>query len=343
MGSKYSHFTEHDRVRIETLARLGWRKADIARTLCVDRSSIGREIRRGTCFPFARYMAHIGQRHYRQGRVRNGLARRRLGHDLSAPAWQPVLNALRAGWSPQQFCGRQRLLNSMLGFGSPAISSISHETIYRAIFDLPHGQERHELTCLLRHSQAGRRHRRRRGSRSSRFTALQNITSVHERDPAALLRTIPGHWEGDLIKGADGKSFIGTLVERSTRLTLLVKLRNATAAEVYRGFLRRLRSVPAALRLSLTYDRGSEMALHQRLSKRLGMPIYFCDAYSPGQRPTNENTNGLLRQYLPRNADLSCFSQQQLDTIEHALNSRPRQVLGYRTPLEAFDRALARA
>lgn len=341
MGSKYSHFTEHDRVRIETLDRLRWRKSDIARLLGVDRSSICREIRRGTLFPFARYMAHIGQRHYQQGRVRNGLARRRLGRDLSSPAWQPVLCALRAGWSPQQFCGRQRLLNSMLGFGSAPTSSVSHETIYRAIFDLPHCQDRHELTCLLRHSLAGRRHRRRKGSRTSRFTALQNISSVHDRATAALLRTVPGHWEGDLIKGAEGKSFVGTLVERSTRMTLLVKLRNATASEVYRGFLLRLRSVPSCLRLSLTYDRGSEMALHQRLSKRLHMPIYFCDPYSPGQRPTNENTNGLLRQYLPRNADLASISQQQLDAIEFALNSRPREVLGYRTPFEAFDLALA--
>lgn len=342
MGINYSHFTEHNRIQIELMLGLDWSFSRIARELGFDRSSVLREVRRGTVPPFRRYTAHAGQRSYWLGRRRNGLSRRRLGHDLSSPAWQPIISALRAGWSPQQYCGRIRMLDALIGFRGPAASLISHETIYKAIFKLPCSPERHDLTCLLRNSLAGRRHRRRRGT-SARSSSIQNITPISQRPLDVLNRLFPGHWEGDLIKGADGKSFVGTLVERTTRLTLLVKLRNATAAEVYRAFLRRLASIPSALRLSLTYDRGSEMALHSRLSKRLNMPVYFCDPYCPWQRPTNENTNGLLRQYLPKGLDLTLISQSQLATIESALNNRPRRVLGFRTPFESFQAAAAAA
>jgi IS30 family transposase len=338
LGIKYSHFTEHNRIRIEVMLGFGWNFSRIARELGFDRSSVVREVRRGTVLPFRRYTAHAGQRAYWLGRRRNGLLRRRLGHDLSCPAWQPIVSALRAGWSPEQYCGRIRLLDAMIGFRGPSASLISHETIYKAIFNLPFSPERNHLTCLLRNSLAGRRHRRRRGG-SGRSSSLQHITPISQRPLDVLNRLVPGHWEGDLIKGADGKSCVGTLVERTTRLTLLVKLRNATAGEVYRAFLRRLASIPAALRLSLTYDRGSEMALHPRLSKRLNMPVFFCDPYCPWQRPTNENTNGLVRQYLPKGLDLNLISKSQLTSIASGLNSRPRRVLGFRTASEAFQAA----
>jgi IS30 family transposase len=340
LGINYSHFTEHNRIQIEVMLGLDWNFSRIARELGRDRSSVLREVRRGTVPPFRRYTAQAGQRSYWLGRRRNGLSRRRLGHDLSCPAWQPIIGALRAGWSPEQYCGRIRMLDALIGFRGPAASLISHETIYKAIFKLPFSPERHDLTCLLRNSLAGRRHRRRRGS-SRRSSSLQNITPISQRPLDVLSRLVPGHWEGDLIKGADGKSFVGTLVERTTRLTLLVKLRNATAGEVYRAFLRRLAAISPALRLSLTYDRGSEMALHSRLSKRLNMPVYFCDPYCPWQRPTNENTNGLVRQYLPKGLDLNLISHSQLAVIESALNNRPRRVLGFRTSFEAFQAAAA--
>ena len=243
---------------------------------------------------------------------------------------------LRAGWSPQQYCGRIRLLDALLGFRGQAASLISHETIYNAIFDLPRGPQRHDLTCLLRQSPAGRRRRVRRRAAKRSSSPLQNIVSIDARPADVLSRLTAGHWEGDLIKGANGKSFVGTLVERHSRVTILVKLRNGTAGEVYRAFLRRLQALPATLRLSLTYDRGSEMALHQRLSRRLNMPVFFCHPYSPWQRPSNENTNGLVRQYLPKGMDLSLLTATQLQAIEAALNNRPRRVLGYRTPAEVL-------
>lgn len=336
MGTKYSQLTYRDRVFIETLLEQQVCPAAIARTIKHDRSTVGREIKRGTFAPLGCYMAEIGQRAHDQGRRRAGLARRKLGTDLSSPAWQPILMGLRAGWSPQQIYGRSRMLDFLLSFAPPARLRVSHETVYKAIFDLPHSPQRADLTRLLRLSRGGRRRSRRS---KSRFTGLQNTTSIHQRPLEVLSRDIPGHWEGDIVKGAGGKSFVGTLVERHSRLTLLVYLRSAGAKHVAQAFIRRLSCLPQHMRRSLTYDRGTEMALHPLISSKLRIPIYFCDPYSPWQRPSNENTNGLLRQYLPKGMDLSEITPAQLQVIEDALNNRPRHVLGFYTPREVFQRA----
>jgi transposase, IS30 family len=165
-----------------------------------------------------------------------------------------------------------------------------------------------------------------------RLTGLQNITPISSRPPEVDCRDEPGHWEGDLIEGARGQSVVGTLVERSSRYVRLVKLDNATSHSILAGFTARLRTVAPCMRKTLTYDRGTEMALHERLAAALGMQIYFCDAYCPWQRGTNENMNGLIRQYLPKGMDLSTLTQEQLSLIERKLNTRPRRILGFRTP-----------
>jgi transposase, IS30 family len=336
MGTKYSQLTEHDRVYIDVLLQRGVTPRGVALALRRHHSTIYREIRRGTPESFGRYMSALGQSVRSQRRRNAGLARRKLGQDLSAPAWQPVLAGLHAFWSPEQICGRMRLPDFLLG-PTPACR-LSHETIYKAIHALPPSPQRHALTSRLRHSRGGRRRSR---LRKQRFTALQNITPIDLRPLEAASRLLPGHWEGDLMKGAGGKSCIGTLVERTSRLVLIVPLRSASAMEVYRAFARRLRHLPAHLRLSLTYDRGSEMALHERLSKSLNMPIYFCRPYCPWQRGSNENTNGLLRQFLPKGVDLSSLSPPELARIEASMNNRPRRTLGFRTPLEVFNQHLA--
>jgi IS30 family transposase len=245
-----------------------------------------------------------------------------------------VLAGLRFDCSPEQIAGRLRALDPLTGPLLASPTYISHETIYRAIYDMPRGAVRTELVKLLRQSRAGRR-RRSRGK--ARFTGLQNITPITERPAEVESRIVPGHWEGDLIKGAGGKSAVGTLVERTSRITFLVKLDNAGAISVFRAFARRLRAIPAGMRKTLTYDRGTEMALHQRLSKALGIDIFFCAPYSPWQRGSNENTNGLIRQYLPKGMELSQVTQQQLSRIEFRLNNRPRRILGFKTPQEVFD------
>ena len=338
MGIKYSHLSYRERVIIEFWFERDLSLACIARLVRVDRSTVCREIRRGWHIALGRYTADFGQFLHDQSRRRVGLARRKLGLDLNSPAWQPIHTALRAGWSPEQYCGRIRLLNSLLCF-SPPRSSISHETIYKAIFNLPKSQARRHMTQLLRQSPGGRRRRRRR-DRKSRFTGIQNMTPIELRPDEVFLRLHPGHWEGDLVVGANGQSRIATLVERYSRRVMLVPLRSASSTEVCNAIIARMRHIPQQLRLSLTYDRGTEMAQHSTLTKRLGMTVYFCHPYSPWERGSNENTNGLIRQYLPKGFDLASISDAQLQLIEDAINNRPRKTLDYCTSNELYDALL---
>jgi transposase, IS30 family len=340
MGIKYSHLNSDERAIMESFFRLGVTKAAVARYLDRHRSTITRECARAARPALTSYIAHFGQLAYARGRKRAGRARRKFGPDLSTPIWQRVLSDLREGFSPEQSAGRMRYLDELFTPSMPRSHLYaSHETVYKAIADLPHSPQRAELTRLLRHSTGGRRRRR----ASSRHTGLRNTTPLDLRPAEAASRRVIGHWEGDLIKGAGNKSAVGTLVERASRLTLLVPLRSASATDVYEGFRRALGSLPKAARKSLTYDRGSEMALHDTLSKALDMPIFFCPPYSPGSRGTNENTNGLLRQYMPKGTDLSLHTADELAAIQRKLNRRPRRVLGFRNPLEAFDQLLRAA
>ena len=338
MTIKYSHLSLNERIKIEVCLGLGASMASLARWLGRHRSTIGREFKRAIRPDWRRYCADFGQRHYLHLRKLAGRRRRKLGCDLSSALWQHIIPQLRHGLSPQQYAGRLRFLD---GLHMPAHQHstlyASHETIYRAIHDLPHSPGRAELTRLLRRSTGGRRRRK----SSARYTGLQNITPLDLRPSDADSRLTLGHWEGDLIKGASNGSAIGTLVERASRLVLLVHLPSASANDVFEGFKRVLGRLPACARLSLTYDRGSEMARHQDLSKALNMPIFFAPAYRPGARATNENTNGLLRQYLPKGSDLSIYSPADLAAIAARLNTRPRRVLGFQTPRERFDALLS--
>lgn len=166
------------------------------------------------------------------------------------------------------------------------------------------------------------------------------MTSIHLRPIEVAARIVPGHWEGDLIKGAGNRSAVGTLVERKSRYLILAKLPDASADAVLESFTQRFRHVPACVRKTLTYDQGREMAKHEVLAKRLKIDVYFADPHSPWQRPTNENTNGLIRQYLPKGLDLSLFSQGYLNAIARELNDRPRKCLNFETPVEVFEREM---
>lgn len=337
MGTQYSHLSDSERFQIEALTFRGCKDAEIARALLRHRSTIGRERQRGLWAAFGRYLAEFGHRHYSQARRRAGLARRKLGPDLSSARWQHVIQGLRCDHSPQIIAGRLRAFDPLRGFGPAHPLYVSHETMYRAVYDLPRSQLKTELISHLWQSRAARR-RHQRGRR--RFTGLQDITPISMRAAHVLNRLEPGHWEGDLVKGARGQSAIGTLVERTSRMVLLVQLPDCRAASVLKAFTRRLGQIPASLRQSLTYDRGTEMARHKDLARALNMPVFFCDPYSPWQRPTNENTNGLVRRYLPKGTDLSQLTQANLRRIEHLLNNRPRRVLAYKTSNEVFDHLL---
>ncbi len=244
-----------------------------------------------------------------------------------------VERGLRRRWSPQQITARL-----VLDYPDDLEMRVSHETIYQSLFVQGRGALRQELTRCLR---TGRAQRRPLG-RATGSGQLQHMVLISERPADVEDRAVPGHWEGDLILGKRAQSAIGTLVERQTRFVMLVNLRAGRLAEHVKDALAdTIRALPDHLRRSLTWDRGKEMGEHVRFTLDTGVQVYFCDPRSPWQRATNENSNGLLRQYFPKGTDLSGSNQARLDEIAAELNGRPRQTLGWRTPSEAFARAVA--
>ena len=255
---------------------------------------------------------------------------RKLHH--AGPLWAEVRALLELKCSPEQIAAILRQRHP----GQRQLQAC-HETIYTAIhaaiYAMPGGALRRELVGLLRQ---GRCARRRRSRGTDRRGSLQDTSSIHDRPAQANERLLPGHWEGDLIKGKANASSIGTLVCRKSLFTMMVKLDSSKAVDVLEGFTKAFCALPEELRQTLTYDQGKEMALHRKLADNTGLAIYFCDPHSPWQRGINENTNGLLRQYLPKGTDLSVHSQRQLDHIAWSLNTRPRKTLGWHTPAQMF-------
>lgn len=239
-----------------------------------------------------------------------------------------VERLLERRWSPQQIT--HRLVRD---YPDDEEMRVSHETIYRSLYVQARGTLRHELARCLRSGRAQRRSRRRLHGPGE----LSDMVLISERPAEASDRAVPGHWEGDLILGQGGRSAIGTLVERRSRLVMLVALPDGRTADLVRPALaRRIRTLPVELRRTLTWDRGKELAQHVRFTIDTGMAVYFCDPRSPWQRATNENTNGLLRQYFPKGSDLSVHDQTHLNAVARELNGRPRRTLDWRTPAEAF-------
>jgi IS30 family transposase len=244
---------------------------------------------------------------------------------VGTPLWELVLKKLASGLSPEQ-------VGSTLS-RMPEPVRISHETIYTAIYAMPRGELRTEVIGLLRKSHKTRRPRARGEDRRG---LIPNMTSIDERPLEVDERLVPGHWEGDLIKGRANRSQVGTLVERTTLFTVLAKVDHATAACAAESFARVLARVDSQMLRSLTYDQGKEMTAHESFSRETGMTVYFAHPHSPWERGINENTNGLLRDYLPKGEDLSIYTQDELDTIAWTLNVRPRKSLGWKCPAELF-------
>jgi IS30 family transposase len=245
-----------------------------------------------------------------------------------------VERKLEAKWSPQQISAWLAL-----EYADRPEMQVSHETIYQSLFVQSRGALRQELHSCLRTGRAMRRAKAYTKGNVGQGQ-LKNMVMISERPAEVKDRAVPGHWEGDLIFGKKMTS-IGTLVERHSRYVILLKLPNGHGAEAVRkAMTKRILTLPAQLRRSITWDQGKEMAEHVRFTVETGVPIYFCDPKSPWQRGSNENTNGLLRQYLPKSSDLSQCTQRELDAIARSLNTRPRQTLGWVTPSQAFAEAL---
>ena len=330
-ASKYEQLKPEDRVAIAGLRLQGEGTRAIARVLGRSASTVSRELRRNSC-PDSGYISDRAQA-FHAARRAAGRPARKL--EVDSVNWGVVKTLLEWKWSPQEIAATLKRV-----FPDEPERHVSHETIYTAIYAQPRGELRRQLIACLRH---GRSTRLPRSRGTDRRGQIPEMVSIHVRPPEVDDRVMPGHWEGDLIKGAGNKSAVGVLVERTSRLVLLARMEDATAATALAAFTAKLQSIAAPLRSSLTYDQGKEMARHAELTARTGVRVYFCDPHSPWQRGTCENTNGLLRQYLPKGTDLSVYTQDELDAIADSMNNRPRATHDWQTPLQVFSRTLANA
>ncbi len=313
-----------ERLQIADLHRLGLSVRRIAGRLGRSPSTISRELRRN---------AHPGSGDYRPWAAQRRAARRRARPKPGKIAGNALLreqitDGLRRRWSPEQISRQLRRR-----FPESPEMQVSHETIYQALYVQGRGELRRELAKCLRTGRAVRKPQRRADERRQRFQSP--MLMISERPAEVDDRAVPGHWEGDLIIGAHHQSAIATLVERSTRYVLLAHLPNGYAAEQVRDALVvTMKTLPAHLRRSLTWDQGSEMGAHHLITMATEMPIYFCDPGSPWQRGSNENTNGLLRQYFPKGTNLAQHTEAALAEVAAELNGRPRKTLDWETPAE---------
>ena len=333
MDKRYKHLNGEERGVILAEHLRGASLGAIGLLLGRSASTIGRELLRGRPEgePAQPYCAQRGGERYRAHRKRCGRRRKLVCGGWLHDFVQGKL--IHRRWSPEQIAQRLRLMKP-----NDASARVSHETIYATIYAQPRGGLKTAMVEALRQAKPARGRRRTTLAGTSMVPESLRIINRPEEIEARL---VPGHWEGDLIKGAFNRSSVGTLVERKTRFVVLCKMNGNGAEAVLDSFNRQMKRLPAALRKSMTYDRGSEMACHPELARRLKIDIWFCDPHAPWQRGSNENTNGLLRQFMPKGTDLSDVSQTWLNDIAALMNNRPRKTLGWRTPAEAMADEIA--
>jgi transposase, IS30 family len=322
VSGRYLQQWEREEIAVGLAGELSLR--EIGRRLGRSASTISREVARNSVRGV--YRAHLAGREARERARRPKPARLAVNAELRE--W--VQDRLVRNWSPEEISARLKL-----EFPGRAEMRVSHETIYQSLYVQGRGALRRELA---RHLRTGRSLRRpRRAEAAGRRGQLTGMVNISERPAEAADRAVPGHWEGDLLEGRAGKSQIGTLVERATRFTMLVPLPDGKTAPAAAAALTPvIAGLPDALRRSLTWDQGKEMAAHAQIAVAADCAIYFCDPHSPWQRGSNENTNGLLRQYFPKGSDLSGHSPAHLAAVADELNGRPRKTLGWKTPAEAL-------
>lgn len=334
MVNKYSRLTLAERKLIEKLLSRNCSFSEIAELIGRSTSTVSNEVGRGGCNPYI-YRADRAQR--RAGR--NARKRRRYKSKLNRHRWlrRYIFAKIKTQWSPVQIAESLKM-----EYPDDMTMRISPESIYTYIYILPKGSLKKELLKCLRHPRKRRHYRRATANKPEIERKIADMISIEERPKEVESRTIPGHWEGDLIIGKNRQSALGTLVERTTRTTIMVPLKSRKALEVAGAFARAVKRLPKEMKLSLTYDQGREMAAHRLFTCISGVKVYFAHPRSPWERGTNENTNGLIRQYFPKGTDFNQVTLKEIKFAQHRLNGRPRKALGFRKPYEVFKELINR-
>ena len=325
----YKRLSSDEREEISRMLAQDYSLNDIAKKLDRYASTISREILSGSCNKYT-YRAGKAQRRAARNSRRRKKGNRILNNELRLKRY--VYRKLRKKWSPAQIAKELKK-----DYPADMAMRIAPETIYAYLFVLPRGSLKKELLACLRQNRK-RRHQQSRGVKMER--KLEDMLSIEERPKEAEDRIIPGHWEGDLIIGKNNRSALGTLVERTTRTTILVPVKSKRAEEVARAFAKEVKKLPQQMKLTLTYDQGREMAEHKLFTKLTGVRVYFAHPRSPWERGTNENTNGLIRQFFPKGTDFNKVSRYEVKKAQHLLNGRPRAALDFQKPYEVFSQLI---
>ena len=325
----YKRLSSDEREEISRMLAQDYSLNDIAKKLDRYTSTISREILSGSCNKYT-YRAGKAQRRAARNSSQRKKGNKILNNELRLKRY--IYRKLRKKWSPAQIAKELKK-----DYPTDMAMRIAPETIYAYLFVLPRGSLKKELLACLRQNRK-RRHQQSRGVKMER--KLEDMLSIEERPKEVEDRIIPGHWEGDLIIGKNNRSALGTLVERTTRTTILVPVKSKRAEEVARAFAKEVKKLPQQMKLTLTYDQGREMAEHKLFTKLTGVRVYFAHPRSPWERGTNENTNGLIRQFFPKGTDFLKVSRYEVKKAQNLLNGRPRAALDFQKPYEVFSQLI---
>lgn len=323
--SNYKRLSSAEREEISRMLAQKCSLNTIAKKLDRHVSTISREVSAGSCNKYT-YRANKAQRRAERNFSKRKQGKRKLNHESRLKRY--VYKKLRKKWSPRQIAKELEK-----DYPLDMNMRIAPETIYSYLFVLPRGSLKKELLACLRQNHK-RRHKQSRGIEKA--NKIKDMISIEERPKEVEDRIIPGHWEGDLIMGKNNRSALGTLVERTTRTTILVPVKSKDAEHVAKQFAKEAKKLPQQMKLTLTYDQGREMAKHKLFTEITGMKVYFAHPRSPWERGTNENTNGLIRQFFPKGTDFAKVSRREIKKVQDLLNGRPRAALDYRKPYEVF-------
>lgn len=330
--TNYTRLSDLEREEISRLLSQKCSFHGIAKRLGRNISTISREIKGGSGNKYT-YRAITAQNRARRNATKRKSGKYKLNDN--SKLWAYIRQKLKKKWSPRQIAEELKIdypLNMTM--------RISPEAIYTYIYVLPRGTLKKELTACLRQNRK-RRHKQSRGVKMERN--IEDMLSIEERPKEVEDRIIPGHWEGDLIIGKNNRSALGTLVERTTRTTILIQVKNREAETVAKAFAKEAKKLPEQMKLSMTYDQGREMARHKLFTNITGIKVYFAHPRSPWERGTNENTNGLIRQFFPKGTDFNKVSRYEVKKVQDLLNGRPRQALNFQKPYQVFNQLINNA